>query len=170
MRLQTRTRERSRAANLSHIPGIQLNSLKASPRPQITPDRGYTPTQTHNIPSATCRLKHPRWHFFFPTPFAVTQGGVHNDMHLWISYAGLDVSSGKKKKKSIAMGGMISSCQTHVKQAMRKLLPPYFFAHLVYFTQRRRKTKQLAVTKGGNWLIGEITGPRGNTSLITLEV
>lgn len=54
----------------------------------------------------------------------VTQGGVHNDMHLWIYYAGLDVSSGKKKKKSIAMGVMINSCQTHIKQAMRKLLPP----------------------------------------------
>lgn len=31
MRLQTRTRERSCAANLSRIPGIQLNSLEAAP-------------------------------------------------------------------------------------------------------------------------------------------
>lgn len=48
--------------------------------------------------------------------------------------------------------------------------PPFFFVYLVYFTKRRRKTKQLAVTKCGNWLIGVIAGPRGNTSLITLEV
>lgn len=165
MRLQTRTRERSRAANLSHIPGIQLNSLKASPRPQITPDRGYTPTQTHNIPSATCRLKHPPLaSFFFFTLFVVTQGSVHNDMHLWISYAGLDVRSGKKKKASLWVAWSI-----HVKHMLNKRRAN-FFEHLVYFTQRRRKTKQLAVTKGGNWLIGVIAGPRGNTSLITLEI